>query len=104
MNAPAYHPHEHDAAAERRWRQQMIADLPDAASFAREIPAMIAVALADAYWSKSADALRARTATDAAELRRWGLCDFPGGLHSGLLLTNFGAEVRRHLLAGERLR
>ena len=87
-----------DALVEQRWRQQMIADLPNARAFARELPGPVALALASAYWDQHAPGFRARTPADAAMLRKWGLCDFPGGLHSGLLLTNFGTDVRRHVL------
>ncbi len=103
MNAPTTFD-QHAVTAERRWRQQLIADLPDAASFARELPGPIALALANAYFDKHAPAYRARTAHDAAELRRWGLCDFPSARSNGLLLTNFGVTVRRHVLNDEATR
>jgi hypothetical protein len=88
--------------AERRARQQCIADLPDAAEFARALLTKanrpVALALANAYWDQRAPGYRARTPQDAANLRRWGLCDYPSALSAGLLLTNFGVDVRRHVL------
>ena len=103
MNAPARHD-EHYDVVERRWRQQFIADLPDTASFAAELSDEIALALINAYWDQHAPGYRARTGIDAADLRRWGLREYPGGHNTGLLLTNFGTDVRRHLLAAEAMR
>jgi hypothetical protein len=101
MNALTVHDI-HPDLIERRWRQQLIADLPDAADFARELPGPVALALAQAWHDHRAQAWRVRTPADAIHLRRWGLCDFPSAIGAGLLLTNFGAEVRRHVLALDR--
>ena len=97
MNALTVHDI-HPDLIERRWRQQLMADLPDVADFARALPRPIALALARATYDKHAPGYRAITPADAAILRRFGLCDFPSAIGTGLLLTNFGYDVRRHLL------
>jgi hypothetical protein len=49
---------------------------------------------------RRAPGYRAQSPHDAAFLRPWGLCDFPSAISAGLLLTNFGVDVRRHVLEG----
>lgn len=80
--------------AERRALQQYLAELPKPADFAHVLPLKIARILMNAY--AGGGGLRVIEERDAAQLRRYGLCEY-----GGRFLTNFGAAVRRTLLEGE---
>lgn len=80
--------------AEERAMRQYIADLPDPAEYAAELPLHVVEALQRATLGR-----QGWTATpgDARLLRYWGLCDFPTSTSNGRQLTNIACAVRKLL-------
>lgn len=83
-------------SAEARALRQYIAELPDPADFAHELPLLVVDALGRVEQGRNGP--RARDKMDAIILRRHGLCDTPSKISDGRDLTNFGRAVRRELL------
>lgn len=83
-------------SAEARALRQYLADLPDPADFAHELPLHVVDALGRVEQGRNGP--RARDKMDAIILRRHGLCDCPSKISDGRDLTNFGRAVRRELL------
>lgn len=78
-------------AAEQRALRQLIADLPDPAWMANQVPLDVACSLERAFcrlgtWQAPGEA-------EARILRPWGLCEV-----WGLGLTGFGVAVRRAMV------
>lgn len=83
-------------SAEARALRQYIADLPDPAVYAHELPLSVVDALGRVEQGRNGP--RAVNNADGAILRRYGLCDYPSKISDGRDLTNFGRAVRRELL------
>lgn len=83
-------------SAEARALRQYLADLPDPAAYARYLPEDVRAALAAAQ--RRDDGYYAFP-QDIALLRPWGLCDFSSDPRRGRMLTAFGIQVRKVLIA-----
>lgn len=82
--------------AEEHALRQYLADLPEPADYAQELPLFVVEALGRVVMGRNG--LRAADRADARTLRQWGLCDCPSTISDGRELTNFGRAVRRELL------
>lgn len=78
---------------ERLALRQLIAELPNAAEFARALPPTLIEALCSAW--RTREGIRLSDQTHIAHLRRLGLVEF-----GGPYLSNFGTAVRRALMEG----
>lgn len=83
-------------SAEARALRQYLADLPDPADYAQELPLHVVEALGRVVQGRNGP--RAADKLDARTLRQHGLCDCPSMISDGRDLTNFGRAVRRELL------
>lgn len=83
-------------SAEARALRQYLADLPDPADYAHELPLHVVDALGRVVSGRNGP--RAADKRDAIILRRHGLCDTPSKISDGRDLTNFGRAVRRELM------
>ena len=82
--------------------RRYLAHLPSPAELAADLPTAVRKALRAAWHTR--EGWRVASLADAQLLRPRGLCEYPFAGNPGLMLTNFGVEVRRQALAGERQR
>ncbi|WP_408585963.1 hypothetical protein [Novosphingobium sp.] len=79
-------------SAEARALRQYIADLPDPAEYADELPLKVIEALRRAALGRQGWTAMVE---DVPLLRYWGLCDYPTNTSNGRQLTNIAREVRK---------